>query len=474
MNLPSPICVATRWIKAASIVAHDPHTSGEVGPRISPSRVASRYAATTPLPSSFPKGEPGLLTSKEFIEVRNPGGKSHPDDAYDFDLMKMNQDYSFQTHEYNFDGYSIEENPKGAKITREGKLVAIVHNGTMYLENTSHKGKIITEWRDRRGEEHDLGVKTHKKVKYLAEKMPLISAPARKNFAEYPVLLQNLIVKGEPMTLRAEKQPGLNEKVNLAILNAEGLEVAVAQNEWGASLFVVAQEYRGKGLGKIIGKKWYELNPDSVSGGFSASGYANALAIWEDRVQEFMERGWYSELIREGRLTHAQVKAILAGIGERPPRPEPKPKEVQPTGDVLTYVDPDNISFIVYDRAFFDDPDERFIHGFGFLRSQPPLGSFFFALDYDRPFADLVTRVGLQMAKNGGDYPLYDGEGYSDMLELDGIPGIERDGDYFTLTKDLMPGLNVLARNERRVRKERDSYDEKFYLLQEQANAKWR
>lgn len=414
------------------------------------------------------------MTSKEFIEFRNPGGKSHPDDAYDFDLEKMNKDHSFQTHYTQFDGYSIEENNKGTKITRDGKLVAVVHNGTMYLENTSHKGKIITEWRDRRGEEHDLGVKTYKKVKYLSEKMPLISAPARKNFGEYPVLLQNLIVKGEPMTLRAEKQPGLNEKVNLAILNAEGLEVAVAQNEWGASLFVVAQEYRGRGLGKIIGKKWYELNPASTSGGFSNSGYANALALWEDRVKEFMGRGWYSELIREGTLTPQQVKAILAGIGERPPRPEPEPEEVQPTGDILTYVDPGNSDFIVYDRAFFDDPDERFIHGYGFLRSQPRIGPYFFALDYDQPYADLVNRTGLQMARDGGDDRLYDGEGYSDTLELNGLPGIERDGDHITLTQDLLPGLSGLASKERRIRKERDSYDEKLVLLQEQANSKWR
>jgi len=442
----------------------------------SAARVASRYAATTPLPPSFPKTEIGLMTAAEFIAFRNPQGKFHDSDAYDFDLMKMNMDHSFRSEDYRFNEYEIEKNPRGAKVTRDGNLVAVIHNGTMYLEDPKHKNKIVTQWRDQRGEDHDLDVTKYKKVKYLAEKMPLISAPARNNLAAYPVLLQNLIVKGEPMTLRAEKTPSLNEMVNLAVLNSEGLEVAVAQNEWGATLFVVAQEYRGKGLGKIIGKKWYELNPSSGSGGFTEAGKANALALWEDRVKEFMGRGWYSELIREGRLTHQQVKAILAGIGQRSPRPaEPEElDETKPTGDVLIYVDEDNISFIVYDRAFLEDPDVRFIHGYGFLRGNPHQGTYFFALDYDRPFADLVTRVGLQMAKNGGDYPLYDGEGYSDTLELDGIPGIEREGDYFTLTKDLLPGLGVLARKERGIRRAMDPYDEKFYLLQEQANAKWR
>jgi|APSaa5957512535_1039671.scaffolds.fasta_scaffold12285_3 hypothetical protein len=447
-----------------------------MGKVASAARVASRYAATTPLPPSFPDTEPGLMTAAEFIAFRNPQGKFHDSDAYDFDLMKMNMDHSFRSEDYRFNEYEIEKNPRGAKVTRDGNLVAVIHNGTMYLEDPKHKNKIVTQWRDQRGEDHDLDVTKYKKVKYLAEKMPLISAPARNNLAAYPVLLQNLIVKGEPMTLRAEKTPSLNEMVNLAVLNSEGLEVAVAQNEWGATLFVVAQEYRGKGLGKIIGKKWYELNPSSGSGGFTEAGKANALALWEDRVKEFMGRGWYSELIREGRLTHQQVKAILAGIGQRSPRPaEPEElDETKPTGDVLIYVDEDNISFIVYDRAFLEDPDDRFIHGYGFLRSNPHQGTYFFALDYDWPFADLVTRVGLQMAKNGGDYPLYDGEGYSDTLELDGIPGIEREGDYFTLTKDLLPGLGVLARKERGIRRAMDPYDEKFYLLQEQANAKWR
>ena len=59
-------------------------------------RVASRWlnAATTPLPSSFPKGEPGLLTSGEYLEFLNPGNKHHPGSAYDFDLVKMNQTLS--------------------------------------------------------------------------------------------------------------------------------------------------------------------------------------------------------------------------------------------------------------------------------------------------------------------------------------------------------------------------------------------
>jgi hypothetical protein len=57
----------------------------------SAARVASRYAATTPLPPSFPKTEIGLMTMDEFLEYRNPQGKFHETETWDYDVMKMNR-----------------------------------------------------------------------------------------------------------------------------------------------------------------------------------------------------------------------------------------------------------------------------------------------------------------------------------------------------------------------------------------------
>src|SRR5690606_32640828 len=129
--------------------------------------------------------------------------------------------------------------------------------------------------------------------------------------------------------------------------------------------------------------------------------------------------------------TEARVKEILKGVGQRPPpRPRaPEPSGAKATGKILVFAD--DVTFVVYDRAFLDEPDDKFIHGFGFFRDNSR-GVFLYRIEYDRPFAALVTKVALQIARDNGE-PLYDGgsEGVSDMLEnVDSIPGVERDGDY--------------------------------------------
>lgn len=99
------------------------------------------------------------------------------------------------------------------------------------------------------------------------------------------------------------------------------------------------------------------------------------------------------------------------------------------------------------------------------------MGTFLYRIDYDRPFADLTTKVALQMARDNGER-LYDGEGYHDLLELAGIPGVVRDGDYLEVTRDLLP-LSTMAQKEKRLRRARDPYRETETLLLEMADAKW-
>ena len=431
-------------------------------------------AVTTPLPPRFPNDEIGLMTLEEFLRFRNPRDKHHQN-AYDWALIDMNRDLEHQVGQVRdrqrtftvlkaHDGYRI--------VDDRDKLVGIVHGGVGYYDDPGMKVRFPrVVFADRGSERIDLGVTSLKQVKYLAEYTPLISPIAKLNRAAYPVVLQHLLVKGEPMVLRAEKRPRLNKHDSLAILNQDGYIVAKGQDEWGATLLAVAREYRGKGLGKIIGRYWYEYNPASESGGFTSAGEANAIALWKERVREFSAQGWYSQLIRDGRLTYDQVKAILKDAGQRPPpKAELADAPVKATGEILCFAD--GISFIVYDRAFLEEQDERFIHGFGFLRDAHPVGTYFFRIEYDRPFAELTTKVGLQMARDNGD-KLYDGEGYHDLMEdLDKYPGVEREGDYLIVTRDLVP-LRSWAAKEKRLRKAVDPYDEKYYSLQELANAKW-
>lgn len=442
-------------------------------------RVATRFLAkTTPLPSSFPKTEIGLMTAEEFLHLRNPGEKSHPSDAYDFDLFQLNHENPHLVGDegsYGENRVRVEQLSGGYRVLNEDKVIAVIHDGTAYYDKPHLKGRIPRLVRDpyKRSEETDLGITSFKQVKYLSEVISLISPMAKRNEAHYPVILQRILVKGEPMTVRAEKEPVSDKVVTLVILNAEGLVVAQASDEWGATLLTVAREYRGNGLGKIIGEFWYEKNPSYQSGGFTNAGKENALALWRDRVHEFSARGWYTALIREGRLTFNRVKEILAGIGEHPKRervPSETSEAVKATGDILVYSDGE-ITFVVYDRAFLEEPDENFIHGFGFFRDSH-VGTFLYAIEYDRPFAGMTTRVALQMAKDNGD-KLYDGEGYHDMLEIEGIPGVVREGNYLTVTQDLIP-VKAMAAKEKRLRKAVDPYDEKYNSLLEMAEGKWK
>jgi len=441
------------------------------------SRVLARYlqARSTPLPTSFPKTEIGLMTRDEFLAFRNPEDKHHNSESYDYDLFTLNHEHPRHVGSYGSHGsdlVTVYHLSGGYQVMMEDKVIAIIHNGVAYYDHPHLKGRIPPYVRDQVGKEEKLGVTSLKQVKYLSEVMPLISPIAKKNEQQFPVVIQHIIVKGEAMVVRAEKTPKTDGGVSLAVFNSDGLVVARASDEWGATLLTVAKEYRGSGLGKVIGRYWYEYNPSFTSGGFTPAGERNALSLWRDRVHEFSAQGWYSDLVRDGKLSLAKVKQILAEAGEKPEHIEREkvPEAVKATGDILVYSDGD-ITFIIYDRAFLQEPDEKFIHGYGFFRDAPDKGVFLYRIEYDRPFADLTTRVGLQMARDNGEN-LYDGEGYHDLVEFEGIPGVVKEGDYIKVTQNLVQ-VKVLAAKERRVRKAVDPYGEKESLLLEMADSKW-
>jgi hypothetical protein len=108
------------------------------------------------------------------------------------------------------------------------------------------------------------------------------------------------------------------------------------------------------------------------------------------------------------------------------------------------------------------------------LRDSSDVGEFFFQLDYDRKYDDTVTRIALQFAKNQGSNPLYDGEGdhYSDILEVEGISEIRREGEYIYIERDLVD-YSPLVHRDKIYRGRIDKYDEIKLNLEERAVAKW-
>lgn len=429
----------------------------------------------------FSPNDPGLLTLSQFLQRRNPQGKYHSDDSYKTSLAEfwINQTLAPRgTSDLRWgQRWIVEGNDRGDLIyfRREhdiDRLVAVLHQGVLYVDALTDPrtvpsrvfyGKIP----------YDLHIQDIRPVKYPAEYTHLVTALATHNRARFPFVLQRLLLDGEPLEVRAEKQPRFDKGDSLVVLRADGHAVAMASDEWGATLILVVDEYQGRGIGQALAQRWYALNPSYTSGGFTAAGERNAIRTWATRVREFLANGEYSLLVREGVLTKSQVDAILADLPRRSGKKAKAAEATKAPPAVLVYLDDpkDPISFIVYDQRFLEDQADQYIYGFGFFRASENVGSFLFKLDYERAFDKIVTAIALQIAKDQNE-PIYVGEGYGDVVEWQLIEGAIREGDYVHLTTDLLD-LKHLARIERATRKPLDPYKEIEYSLVEQANSKW-
>lgn len=425
---------------------------------------------TTPI--NLKKNEIGLMTKDEFIKFRNPDGKHHSSDAYDFTILSLNRDYSLSTREIRQSYYSrmsfnkVVSNKNGAILYDDNIIVGIVAGDILYYNDRMDNPK-EARYED---ENIKLSPSKFKRVKYISDYIPLVSNVAKTTRDEHPVLLNRFLLKDKYFEIRTEVKPyEENSGKTIIILNDVGEIVAMAADEWGATLFSVAQEYRGFGLGKRIGKVWDDFNPDYKSGGFTASGEQNAISIWEDRVREFLANGWYTELVKTGKITKEKLKQILSDLSPKRKKPE-TPVTKNKEKSFLIHVEDNYTGFILYDKAFFEEQDKKYVYGFGFLRG-PEDKTHFFKLDYDRQFQKMTTYIALQLAKEYG-VPLYVAEKPSDILELDNIDNLKFEGDYVELTKDLID-LDAASRVDKAYRAKYDQYDEIYYQLQEIANSKW-
>jgi len=442
-------------------------------------------AATTPLPQSFEASEPGLMTRDEYLKFKNPKEKFHPSDAYNYTVAHLNETLVAVAHvEIRGDRFTLYR-PRGSggadgqAITKNGRLIAVVHRGTLYTDERYPDAIPRDYWTA--GERVVLDtVKQVKKVKYPTEYLAKISDIAAKNLARFDHLLQNITIKGEKFQVRSEGRPVKNKQQTIAVFNQKGEEVAFIADEWGATLLTVTQEYQRLGFGEVLLRLWNEYNPNWQSGGTTPAGARMNERFWEGRVRDFLDRGWYSELVRQGKMTKERVKDILSQLDpsfrRRVRLPEPQPEPPKP--DVLLYLDDltSPVVFVLYDSRFLNDPEaedrEKYILGYGFFRdSTHAPAPFLYRIDYERPYAELATKVAMQMARDNKE-AVWVGEGYGDLLELEGLAHIEVKDGLARLTRDVLP-LRRLAQKERQVRKPRDPYQELAGHLLEAAESKW-
>lgn len=431
---------------------------------------------TTPLPESFADTEPALLTRAEFLEMRDPQSKTHSSDAYPTTMESLNRFAGWvvgsdQLRDGKVYVYATDSESDDLVFRDEnGAALAVLHQGSLYRDRFS---KIPTHYIDNRSRELvRIDVATETEVKYPEEYVRLVYDVVSRNRESFPLVLRRFTVGDERFELRAEREPRPNKRDNIVIMNDEGMIVAMGSDEWGASLLTVAKEYRGRGLGRMLAEAWYEFNPRSKSGGFTPSGYANAISTWAARVHEFLARGWYSAMVRAGVLTQERVDQILSGLGGRriKPAPVPEPRDESPS-DLRVYV-MDDVGFVLYDARFLEDPSEEHIYAHGFLRESTSTGPYFYRLDYDPKYKRLATAIGLQLARDAGD-AVYVAAAPGDIVEWELVPDAFIEDGRVALLRDVLP-LKALAAHERAARKPVDPHKELENSLLEMADAKWR
>jgi len=415
-----------------------------------------------------------LMTKDEFVKFRNPSDKFHDDESYNFDFKKMNsEDGRFQVsfERSNNVEISVFKHPNGYKFLANGKPVAIMHDEIVYHNVRMPSRLFPILYTDRyRNIDLEIRPKKQKLVKYLDEYMNLIDNVAKRNLEYYPSVLKRFIIGGEQFVIRTETDLPYRKNVGstVVIMNQDGYVVAQASDEWGATLLVVAQEYRGKNLGTILGKIWYQLNPSYMSGGFTYSGLRNAVKIWQDHVREYLSSGKYSRLVKNGTITKDKVKEIVKSANLKPKKKIQTKTPSKP--DILIYVDLDGV-FVIYDKKFYEDQSEDYIYGHGFLRDiRDGEKMYVFAIDYEPAYKKMATMIIFHIAKHE-KIKLYTKVPPSDVLELD-YPEIVKKDDYAWLKKPIIDIIEV-KKHEEEYRNRHDKYDEIFYSLLEMANSKW-
>lgn len=417
-----------------------------------------------------PDIEYALMTLDEFVNHRNPDGKYHSSDSYDFSLKKMNTDHSLRKFTIRLSSlkeWNIAQNDNGLLIYENDKLYAIYDGSTLYYSKII-KSDFPLQYNDRTfNRELIIRPTQYKRVKYLDEYISKVQDVVKRNLTEYTIVLNRFIINDEQYVIRAEQVPEKNKGHTIVILNNQGYVVAQASNEWGATLLTVAQEYRNKGLGKKISNVWYKYNPQFLSGGFTQAGLENAKKFYFSRVREAIQSGWYKDWIKDGTISKDKVKEIISSLPPKYKKSDVTKQEDKP--QPLFYSDYQS-TIIIYDKKFQDNPDYQYIYGVVHFEEKD--GKLFpYRIDYDRKFDKLTTYAMLQMAKDLG-YDINLDMEPADMVEYENLEDIEFDGSVIKLSSDKLP-LRELVKFEKRFRNSKDQYDETYYQIMDMAFQKW-
>jgi hypothetical protein len=261
--------------------------------------------------------DPALLTASEYRDLVDPQHMSHPPEAYTFSVMnRATWQHEGRDHfpepirRMTINGIEFE-----FRLRKEDRA-------EMRMVKTTPEGEIVRD---------EQGMALYWNRDELIERLPLVRR------YEY----------------------------SIGVFTADDGYVGGSADEWGTMLIRVAEEYRGFGLGPIIGKMARSLEPGKPSGGFTPAGLNNFVRVHREMVRDYALSGMYSHLVKTGQLNAERAKQIIASanLSERPTR--------KINGD-LDHTDPADWllmvggygDFYLYDRKLRDiiDGGDRYDH----------------------------------------------------------------------------------------------------------------
>lgn len=265
--------------------------------------------------------------------------------------------------------------------------------------------------------------------------------------------------------------------------------VGVAQDEWGTVLVMVASEYRGFGLGKILIDHYYQAYPNKETGGETYNGQKLLFQYYQGCVSKALKNGVYRKLIKNGQLSIQRVKEILASAQLKDKRHKEKDRNTDDPNNWLVYGD-EYGQFIIYDQSFYnmehsyEDGEffwfERTIKGtiYSQIIGHQPDKAILWLFGADHPKLKSLL-IGFTIRYHMEDNAiLYLDEPDIQFLHEDhgtlGEPSLVTGFKRYPVTPKTPPNYKNLIAYENQYRKQRDSYDEQRNNLISLAEGKYR
>lgn len=274
----------------------------------------------------------------------------------------------------------------------------------------------------------------------------------------------------------------------LGVFNGD-TKVAAVQDEWGTLLAVVAREYRGFGLGPMLVKIARTIEPDRPSGGFTPSGYANFIKVYQSMVRDALASGLYHQLVTQGKITMPRVQEIIASA--KLPKQVIKPPRDLNSDDPKTwllYVG-EHGDFVLYDRKLKDLINERddyfinkMIKGYAYVQLHEGHSDDWAMLRQFGGDTPVIKRLLINCAvqyTNVEDMTLYLEPAEIDFIDkrmidrLEGPSKVRGFDSYKVIPTGETYDYSGLAAAERRWRKSFDRYDEFYIQMLELAHSKF-